>query len=175
MGVHHALAGLLRYPDADYGARVAAAQAALAATPSLPREPLARFAEAVAALSLTELQELFCRTFDLNPQCALEVGWQLFGEDYKRGAFLVSMRQELLDHHIAEQGELADHLIHLLPLLAAQEPERADALATIAVLPAVGKMRSGLANTDNPFREVIATIEQTLQQVHAAAETLEVQ
>jgi len=167
MSVHHALADLLRYPDADFGIRLAAAETALRAEPGLPSERLSRFADAVTGLSVTELQELFCRTFDLNPQCALEVGWQLFGEDYKRGAFLVSMRQELLDHGIAEEGELADHLLHILPLLAAQEPERAAALASIAVLPAVAAMRKALDGKDNPYADVLAAIDETLQALHA--------
>jgi len=164
--LYHGLANLLRYPDDCYGERIAAAEAALAAVPGLPVARLRRFADAVDHLPVTALQELFCSTFDLNPLCALEVGWQLFGEDYKRGAFLVSMRQELLDHEIVEQCELADHLIHILPLLAAQEPERADGLATIAILPAVEKMRQGLEGKDNPYVEVLAAIEETLRQVH---------
>lgn len=172
MSIHHALADLLRYPDAGYHDRVAAACVALASRPHLPVERLARFLQTVAHGSVTELQELYCRTFDLNPQCALEVGWQLFGEDYKRGAFLVSMRQELLDHGIAEEGELADHLLHLLPLLAAQEPERADALASIAILPAVAQMRRSLDGKDNPYIEVLAAIDETLQALHA--QTMEV-
>ncbi len=40
-------------------------------------------------------EELYTRTFDLNPVCALEIGWHLFGEDYERGAFLVRMRDQL--------------------------------------------------------------------------------
>jgi len=43
-------------------------------------------------------------TFDINPACALEVGWHLFGEDYMRGQFLVRMREELSKYEIA--GEL---------------------------------------------------------------------
>ena len=34
---------------------------------------------------LWQIEETFTRTFDVNPACALEVGWHLFGEEYARG------------------------------------------------------------------------------------------
>ena len=36
-----------------------------------------------------QIQELYTRTFDINPVCTLEIGWHIFGEDYARGALLV--------------------------------------------------------------------------------------
>ena len=63
-----------------------------------------RFVKSVDGMALRDLEELFTRTFDINPQCTLELGWQLYGEDYNRGAFLVRMR-ELMREKGVEEGE----------------------------------------------------------------------
>ena len=67
---------------------------------------------------LHEVEESFTRTFDVNPTCALEVGWHLFGEEYARGMFLVRMREELRKYGLAESAELPDHLCHVLAVVA---------------------------------------------------------
>ena len=46
----------------------------------LAASALREFAQAWADLTPEQQQELFVRTFDLNPLCSLEVGWQLYGE-----------------------------------------------------------------------------------------------
>ena len=65
------------------------------------------------------LEEAFTGTFDVNPACALEVGWHLFGEEYARGMFLVRMREELRKYGLAESSELPDHVSHVLAIVNA--------------------------------------------------------
>ena len=64
-----------------------------------------------------DLQELHTRTFDVQSLTTLDIGYVLFGDDYKRGALLSNLNQE---HSRAEndcRGELADHLPNLLRLI----------------------------------------------------------
>src|SRR5690348_14464981 len=114
------VAALFTYPRADYADAVehAAACAGSAA--------LLTFASEVRALRLTELQELYTNTFDLQPACSLDLGWHLFGEDYQRGLLLARARRELLAHEIPESCELPDHLSHALLLLARMEYAQAE-------------------------------------------------
>ena len=56
---------------------------------------------------LWEVEEAFTQTFDVNPACALDIGWHLFGEEYARGMFLVRMREELRKHGLARNGRTA--------------------------------------------------------------------
>lgn len=143
--LHDLLATLVAYPEAGYQARVEECRAALAqAHPSAVR-PMAEFAKAIAPMSLEEMQELFTRTFDLNPVCSLEIGWHLFGENYDRGALMVKMRQELRRYGIGETVELPDHLSHCLTLLGRMEAERAQDFANSCVLPALDKMLGAFA------------------------------
>jgi nitrate reductase molybdenum cofactor assembly chaperone len=145
--LYNSVAQLLTYPGEDYLERVRTC-AALS-------HDLAAFAEAIAPLSAIEMQELFTRTFDLNPLCCLEIGWHLFGENYERGTLMVRMRQELRRYGLEESTELPDHLCHVLRLLARMEAERAGDFAAACVLPALEKMLTAFQGKENPFERLL--------------------
>lgn len=151
-------AGLLLYPRASYHERVRRCQAELAAALGEDADFLADFTEAIHALTLEELEELFTRTFDLNPTCALEVGWHLFGENYSRGDFLVKMRQALRQHGLPESAELPDHLAHVLSILGRLPPAEYASFAESHVVPAIDKMLAGLAGQGNPFEKLLRAV-----------------
>lgn len=157
--VYDALARLLGYPAEDTLGVAELCQAALAETVPEAAALLVRFAEKVQGLTTEELQELYTQTFDLNPVCSLEVGWQLFGENYSRGEFLVAMRQILRRLGIAESTELPDHLTHVLPALGRMSPREANRFAARHLLPALDKMLHGLAGKNCPYEWVLAAIQ----------------
>ncbi|MCP3987340.1 MAG: nitrate reductase, partial [bacterium] len=111
------LALFLDYPQAGQAEKLRATLPELMTCSPSAGARLAAFMDHVEACALTEREELFTRTFDINPACTLELGWVLYGQDYARGAFLVKMRQMLVEHGIRESGELPDHLTHVLQLL----------------------------------------------------------
>ena len=155
--IYDSLAALLVYPSADYHQRVTRATTAFA-----PVEPegavlLNRFAEQIRNLSTEELQEMFIRTFDMNPVRSLDVGWHLFGENYDRGTFLVKMRQQLRRFGIAESRELPDHITHALAVLGRMPAGEAEEFAVACVFPALEKMRAGFDDKKeaNPFKDVL--------------------
>lgn len=152
------VAGLLLYPGANYHELVRRCQAELAAALGEDADFLAAFAEAIHALTPEELEELYTRTFDLNPTCALEVGWHLFGENYSRGDFLVKMRQALRQHGLPESAELPDHLTHVLSVLGRLPPAEYAPFAESHVVPAIDKMLAGLAEQGNPYEKLLRAI-----------------
>jgi nitrate reductase assembly molybdenum cofactor insertion protein NarJ len=97
---------------------------------------VSEFAKYVEQLGEYELEEAYTRTFDVNPSCALEVGWHLFGEDYLRGQFLVKMRGELAKFEIQESTELPDHLTHVLAVIGAMSDDEAKPFVHSCVFPA---------------------------------------
>ena len=101
------------------------------------------------------LEEVFTRTFDNNAERALEIGWQLHGENYDRGRFMVQMRQALREHGIEEGTELPDHLSAALKLLPRLETERAWRFAGSAVLPAIEKVLKGFRGLKSPYEGVV--------------------
>lgn len=158
------LAALLRYPAQDLPALAETCRAELAEGHLEAARRIGEFADRMAALLPEGREELYTYSFDLNPACALEVGWHLWGEAYERGAFLVRMRELMLRTGVAEETELPDHLTSLLPALARLAPGEAADLAAKAVLPALDKMLAGMRGKDNPYELVLRAIQAVLVQ-----------
>ncbi len=153
--LYGSLAVLFSYPANDYHRHADECLLALRDTPAEAYAEFQKFHAGIAGLSTEEVQELFTRTFDLNPLCTLEIGWQLYGEDYQRGEFLVNMREHLREYGVPESGELPDHLSHGLALLAKLEEAEAQEFAGGYVLPALDKMRTEWKENRNAFAALL--------------------
>ncbi len=152
-----AIAGLFTYPRSDYAEAVEHAMAHTgSATMSLPA-----FATEVRGMPLPALQELYTRTFDLQPLCALDLGWHLFGEDYRRGLLLARLRRELRAHGIPETCELPDHLSYALLLLARVDRAQGEKFAAAIVMPALEQMLKSLP-AENPFNRLLESVQQLI-------------
>lgn len=156
--IHDLFAALFEYPGDDYPARVARCAEALAEEHPDAAAALAAFSEQMAGCAVEAMQEQFIQTFDLNPSCALEVGWHLFGEQYERGEFLVKMRGLLRRFALAESRELPDHLAHALAVLGRMEAEEADEFAAACLHPAIEKMCAALAGKNYPFEPMLEAL-----------------
>ncbi|MEX2116902.1 MAG: molecular chaperone TorD family protein [Bacteroidota bacterium] len=161
------LALLLEYPGPEYDVLVQKCCSGIAADcqgsgeDSVPTF-LGEFRTRVAGRERGDLEDLYTRTFDLNPVCSLDVGWHLYAENYDRGAFLVTMRGELRRHGIAEMTELPDHLPLVLKLLSRMPMEERTALIGESILPAMKKMIDGFRESDNPFLLLVKAVEAIL-------------
>jgi nitrate reductase delta subunit len=160
------LSPLLDYPDDGYIARTGDCGRMLDERHDVVAPLVKPFADTIGKMTTEEVQELYTRTFDINPVCTLEVGWHVYGEDYARGEFLVKMRQMLREHALPESTELPDHLTHALALLARLDGEDADELAARYVLPALKKMLDGMADLDNPYKAVLDAIVKSVTSHH---------
>lgn len=110
------LAGLFEFPGPDY---VAQGQKLLTMLhedyPDAATE-LRRFLNGIPQ-DILALQELHTRTFDVQSVTTLDVGYTLFGDDYKRAALLSHLSYEYRQARTDCKGELADHLPNLLRLI----------------------------------------------------------
>ena len=154
---------ILSYPGEGYIAEVEACRNIASEIDPEAARCLGEFSARVRGLTLEEAQELYVQTFDLNPVCALEVGWQLYGDNYDRGNFLVKMRQELEQYRVAENVELPDHLCHLLPLLARMDAETAGSFARASVIPALNKMLAAFEGKNSPYENVLKGLSRILE------------
>ncbi|NUM88953.1 MAG: hypothetical protein HUU37_07100, partial [Bdellovibrionales bacterium] len=92
---------------------------------------------------LHEIQELFTRSFDVQAITTLDIGYVMFGDDYKRGELLVNMSREHAEAGNPCGGELPDYLPNVLRLLPRlKDRDLARDLARELVFPAVRKMIS---------------------------------
>ncbi|MBS1943228.1 MAG: hypothetical protein JST38_20390 [Bacteroidetes bacterium] len=140
-GQYALMAELFRYPGPDFHHRVAAVQGMFNAQYPEAAETLAPFVEWVRTTSAHRVEEVFSRTFHVQAICYLDIGFVIFGEDYKRGEFLVNMKQEqsLAGNDCGE--ELPDNLVNMLTLLPLLKDDafRAE-LAGRVMMPALRKM-----------------------------------
>jgi len=161
---------LLSYPDNHY-VQLAELLYLIVQT-ELPEaaKGISEFGRFVEQCGEFELEEAFTRTFDVNPACALEIGWHLFGEDYMRGQFLVRMRGELTEHEIPESSELPDHLTHVLAVIAAMPDDEARQFSHACVFPALHRMQVSLDKNESPYRHLIRCLLLVLEHYYGASE-----
>ena len=99
------------------------------------------FMDFLSASTFQEMQELFLRSFDVQAITTLDIGFILFGEDYKRGQLLVHLNKEHRDAGNDCFAELSDHLPNVLRLLPRMKDEAMrNEIALRLVIPAMEKM-----------------------------------
>lgn len=112
--------------------------------------PTAPFGEMLRVSTLSELQEDYVAQFDFNPAQAPYLGHHLYGDNQKKGAYLIGVKEQFRRFEFAPCGcELPDHLTVLLSFLAhlARRGEDAFRRSFIAeaVQPGVEKLLAGCA------------------------------
>jgi nitrate reductase assembly molybdenum cofactor insertion protein NarJ len=117
------LASLFEYPDAGYPDRVGDVKDCLTGRYSDASAELERFIELLPVDDLQKMQELFTRSFDVQAVTTLDIGYVLFGDDYKRGILLANLNREHRHAGIDTGTELADYIPNLLRLMAVIEDE----------------------------------------------------
>jgi nitrate reductase molybdenum cofactor assembly chaperone len=158
-----ALSRLLSYPDEHTTQAVELLYVVLQGELADAADRASQFGAFCEQSEQWEIEEAFTRVFDVNPTCALEVGWHLFGEEYARGMFLVRMREEMRKYGLPESVELPDHLSHVLAVVAAMPDEEATRFVRACVQPAVEKMNQALADKDTPYQHVVATLASVIE------------
>ncbi len=164
------MADLFEYPAPGYRERLTSAAALIAPSNVAVAEFLRAFADSIDGRSLSQLEELYIQTFDLNPDGCLDIGWHLFGEDYARGEFLVNLRREMRRYGIAERDELPDSLLTVLPLAARMPADEAALFRARFLRPAVEKIRKAVPSDSNPFAKLLAALAALLDEVEAGTE-----
>lgn len=117
------LADLFFYPESDFAERVRRVQEFVDKNYSEEASQLQGFTDFISKASQNERQELHTRTFDVQSLTTLDVGYVLFGDDYKRGELLANLNREHNKAKINCRGELADHLPNVLRLISKIEDE----------------------------------------------------
>jgi len=168
--VHDALACLFTYPGDGAGEKYPAAIAEVQRSAPETAECLERFSAGIAGIDPGKLEELYTHTFDNVSERSLEIGWQLFGEQYARGALLVRLRDLMRKYGVQERTELPDHLSHVLALIGRAPTELATSLATNQVAQAVAKAIEGFESIESPWVSVLEATEVVLR-MHAPDES----
>ena len=135
------LAQIFQYPRTDYKERVKEAETVLSELYPETLTTFKQFSNFVCNSSYDEITEIFTRTFDVQAITTLDVGYVLFGDDYKRGELLVNLNREHREAANECTDELADNLANLLSLLPKmQNHEIRDELVELILMPGLIKI-----------------------------------
>ncbi len=135
------LAQLFQYPKANYKEKVEVAETVLSELYPETLSTFKEFSDFVSNSSLDEITEIFTRTFDVQAITTLDLGYVLFGDDYKRGELLVNLNREHREAANECTDELADNFSNLLSLLPKmQNQDIRDELIQMIIMPGLTKI-----------------------------------
>lgn len=140
--LYQCFARMLEYPSGGTLQAALTAQGLLADENPEDAALLKEFYEYAKTLSPGRLEEVYTGTFDLDAACHPYVGYHLFGETYKRSAFMVELKERYKAQGFeSPENELPDHLSILLRFLSFTEDHAlADDLVRDALLPVLDRM-----------------------------------
>jgi nitrate reductase molybdenum cofactor assembly chaperone NarJ/NarW len=158
IAVYDLLAGVIGYPTPLLAEQVGECAARLAALRSRGARAMSRFHGFVVRTPIPALEELYTTTFDLKPVCYPYVGYQLFGDTYKRGEFLAHLNARYREAGFTVSGELPDHLGVILRYLA-RTPD--GDLVAEGLVPTLKRMIDQLDG--NPYRDALRAVLDVVQ------------
>lgn len=119
-------------------------------------EILQPFTDIITTVSKYEAEDLYLRTFEVQSITTLDIGYVIFGDDYKRGELLVNLNKEHKTYNIDCEGELADNLANVLKLInVIEDTELLDDLVNKLIAPALTKMIEGFGDDQLLAREKV--------------------
>jgi nitrate reductase assembly molybdenum cofactor insertion protein NarJ len=137
------LADLFQYPDGGYPQKVKDIQDFLNDNYPEADEDIDTFVELLPADDLNTMEELYIRSFDVQSVTTLDIGYILFGDDYKRGELLANLNREHGQTNNDCGSELGDHLPNLLRLITKlDDQELIVEMIEELIVPALTKMIS---------------------------------
>jgi nitrate reductase delta subunit len=125
---------------------------------------LGRFAEEMSAIGLHKREEIYLRTFDLNPSCPPYMSVHLFGEEsFKRAILMTGLAAAYDRAGFDRGGELPDHLGVVLRFAPQFDDEEWTELARFCLATPLVRMGAVLSPTNNPYRHAVAALHALLR------------
>ena len=156
MSVYRSFARVLDYPGCEMLEQLDQCASELRELMPECQEGVRRFQEQHRKWGTARLQEIYTSAFDMQPDCTLNLSYHLFGEDQRRGLFLVKLKELYQQAGVDSGNELPDHLCVMLRYLAthAEAAEKRDLIAD-CMIPAVSKIRGDVDEAANPYGHLL--------------------
>lgn len=167
MTIYAFFADILDYPEHSIANSSGDCAAELAVQAPDAYSEIMDFCTAIAQKNLSQLQEFYTNAFDLRPDCTPNLGYHLFGDDGRRGLFLVELKERMKTRGIQLGVELPDHIALILRYLDLAEEERPSVIED-CLLPAVSRMVEVLDHSGNPYEHVLRALLSLLRRQHDA-------
>ncbi|HMR98014.1 MAG TPA: molecular chaperone TorD family protein [Anaerolineales bacterium] len=156
-------AALLEYPSAGFGEETQQCLELMRSINPEAADVFEEFANAIEGYSVQRMQELFTTTFDMQPVCYPYIGFHLYGESYKRGAFMAQLNEAYHAIGYSAEQELPDNLSVILRFIGFDSENRtrefSQALLSDGVLPALEKMLKVFGEgSENPYFAILSAL-----------------
>ena len=159
------LAEMFRYPSDDLRAYSEKWRDVISLYDARLTDKLNLFITHINGRALGFQQEYYISTFDVQALCFLDIGYVLYGEDYKRGVFLVNIKKEQIKAENDCGSELPDHLPNILTLLPKiTDAYLAEELIYSLLIPALHELILKFRDTSNLYKgllEILVKIMET--------------
>ncbi len=113
---YHQIAGLFDFPGPEFMVQGQEVLKSLQNAYPEAHATLKRFLDGLPDDTVA-IQELYTRTFDVQSITTLDIGYVMFGDDYKRAELLSNLTREHVKAGTDQKGELGDHLPNILRLM----------------------------------------------------------
>lgn len=161
--VYQSLAKVLGYPHEGYRASVRECRELIGIHYPDQVSKFSEFDTYVETALNAAVEELYVNTFDVQALCSLDIGYVIFGEDYKRGEMLTNMKVMQTKFGNDCGTELPDHLPNVLTLITKLNWNDSRDLVAYLVLSALEKMLQGFQEKGSPYQHVLFAIDQILR------------
>ena len=153
------LADIFRYPDENLKSRTTDFLSLVSEQFPEQTENVSKLLDSFNSMSVRKQQEYYLKTFDVQAVCSLDIGYVLFGEDYKRAQLLVNLQTEHKAAGVDCASELGDYLPNVLALLSkTNDPDFAEELGFIITSQAVRFMLTKFKNVDNIYKDMLKVL-----------------
>ncbi|HAI69059.1 MAG TPA: nitrate reductase molybdenum cofactor assembly chaperone [Gammaproteobacteria bacterium] len=164
--LYRCLSSLLDYPTLEIAEQTRECIDILKTAYPQSVEQMTRFLSFLEETPSGRLEEIYTATFDINPACHIFAGHILFGESFKRGAFMAGLTDEYQNHAFDTSKELADHIPLLLKFIGTLEQDDAltKELLSDCLIPVFQKMNANFKeDSSNPYVAVLRTASVVLE------------
>ena len=153
------LADIFRYPDENLGNRMKDFLSLVSEQLPDQAEKVSRILDTFNKMTILQQQEYYLKTFDVQAVCYLDIGYVMFGEDYKRAQLLVNLQSEHKVAGIDCGSELGDHLPNVLMLLSKTTDQSfTEELGFIITTPAVRFMLTKFKDVNNIYKDMLEVL-----------------
>ena len=159
--IYACFAQLLNYPTSGYMEKIGIATDLLKVDYATTVPLMTDFQARIESIEMGRLEEVYTNTFDINPACHIFAGHILFGESFKRNAFMAVLAEEYEKREFAIGKELVDHIPLLLRFLSVSQPddEFINDLAVDCLVPVFQKMNGNFPDdATNPYVPLLRSV-----------------
>ncbi|MBL7889788.1 MAG: hypothetical protein JNL24_09555 [Bacteroidia bacterium] len=135
------LSELFKYPDSGFLEKMDRCEQLMKEHYSNAASEFSVFSSYMKNATIDEREEIYTKTFDVQPICYLDLGYVIFGEDYKRGAFLLHMQTEQKKLNNDCGSDLPDNIANVFTLISkSNDTDFISELVSDIIIPAVKKI-----------------------------------